>query len=180
MFISRCVSSFSSILTKKVLNIRLLLFHDYPFHHGHNIFLTFLGRQKPGRWSPFTSAAADLMSRWRSSIRASWLLASSFYKTMSDNINTCIKNTILNKKYFSQYKDKFVFSSVHPTHLGNGIDGVPALRQDFGVRVIKKANQTRQQGACMWTVIQACASKVGIKDSDRSLSQAWVTGPCGL
>lgn len=41
--------------------------------------LTFLGRQKPGRCWPLTSAAADLMSRCRSSIRASWLLASSFY-----------------------------------------------------------------------------------------------------
>lgn len=65
-------------------------------------------------------------------------------------------------------------------HLGNGVDGVPALRQNLWVGVIEKADEARQQGTGMGTVIQAGTRKVSIEDGDSSLSEAGVSTSCGL
>lgn len=66
------------------------------------------------------------------------------------------------------------------THLGDGVDGIPALWQDLWVGVIEKADEAWQQGACMGAVVQASTSKVGIEDRDGSLSEAGISTSCGL
>lgn len=47
-------------------------------HPVHQAPLTFFGRQKPGTCSPLHSLPMKRISLWSSSIRASWLPASSF------------------------------------------------------------------------------------------------------
>lgn len=65
-------------------------------------------------------------------------------------------------------------------HLGDGVDGVPALREDLRVGIIKEADEAWQQGPSVGTVVQAGAGKVGIEDGDSSLSESGVSAPCGL
>lgn len=65
-------------------------------------------------------------------------------------------------------------------HLGDGADGVPALRQDLGVGVVEEADEPRQQAACVGAVVKARARKVGVQDGDGGLPESGVGAPCSL
>ena len=74
----------------------------------------------------------------------------------------------------------YALGQAEPTHLGDGVEGVPALQQDLGVGVVEQADEAREQVARVGAVVQAGAGEVAVEDGDGGLPEAGVGAPRGL